>query len=561
LKSELPDDYRGSELIAIPQEEAGLHPSLRGAQVGLSTVVMGVVAMLLLIACVNVANLFLARASDRWREMAVRVSMGAQRSTLIRQLLTESLLFAIASGVLGTGLAWLVIRLANQIQVPIDIAIQADLRLSVPVLLFTLAITLVTGLAFGLAPALMATRPSLIPALKGEAPAGGSRSRASRTLVVAQMALSLILLVAAGLFLRSLRSATTLDKGFESDHVMLASFDLDLQGYDRARAEDFVNRVRERVLANPNVRAAGMSMSTPLTLSNSQRGVEIPGYTPRKDEQMSIDYNVVSEGYFEAMGIQMQRGRGFETRDDSTAPIGIVVNTKFAERFWPGQDPLGKSVRVGRRDASVIGVVATGKYRRLGEDPLAYMYLSLRQFWQGGLTLNVRTKDDPAALAGVIRDEVGALDPDLPLTNVRTMNNALGVALLPARLAGAVLGIFGLLGLILACVGIYGVMSYSVAQRKREIGIRMALGAANSNVVRLVVRQGMILVGIGTVIGLAGAFAVGQLVRGLLYGASGLDPVLFAGVTALLGFVALMAVLVPARRASHVHPMVALREQ
>jgi predicted permease len=559
LIADLPNDYKGSQLVLVPQGEAGLHPSMVGAEVGLSAVIMAVVGLLLLIACVNVANLYLARASERWREMAVRVSIGARRSTLVRQLLTESLLVAGIAGAAGTGLAWWVIQLANHIQLPIDIPISADLRLSVPVLLFTLAITVLTGIAFGLVPALMSTRPSLVPALKGDAPAGASRSRTSRTLIVAQMALSIVLLVAAGLFLRSLKSATSVDKGFEADHLMLASFALELQGYSRDRAEAMVENVTARMLANPNVRAVGYSQSTPLTLNSSQRGVGIPGYTPRTDEQMSIDYNTVSAGYFDAMGIPMQRGHTFSARRDSGGAGEIVVNARFAQRFWPGQDAVGRTVQVGGRTLTVVGVVPTGKYQRLGEDPLAYMYLDQRQFWHGDFTMNLRTRGDPLSVAQFIRDEFTALDPNLPLTNVRTMNNILGTALLPARLAGATLGIFGLLGLVLASVGMYGVMSFSVAQRTREIGIRMALGARQDAVLGLVVRQGMTLVGVGIAIGLVGAFGVSRLLRTLLYGASATDPLTFIGVPVLLGVVALLAVLVPARRASTVDPVVALR--
>ena len=274
---------------------------------------------------------------------------------------------------------------------------------------------------------------------------------------------------------------------------------------------------------------------------------------------MSIDYNVVSADYFTAMGISVVRGRGFDARDDSAGPGAIVVNARFAERFWRGQDAIGQRVKVGGRDLTVVGITPTGKYQTLGEGPLAYMYLSHRQFWVGDLTMDVRTRDDPTPLLSTIRDEFAALDRDLPITNVRTMNNMMGIALLPARLAGAVLGVFGLLGLVLACVGIYGVMSFGVSQRSREIGIRMALGAARGSVVRMVVRQGMVLVAIGATIGLGGALVVGRLVRSLLYGSSAADPLTFIGVTALLGAVAFLAVVVPARRAATVHPMIALR--
>jgi predicted permease len=289
--------------------------------------------------------------------------------------------------------------------------------------------------------------------------------------------------------------------------------------------------------------------------------VEIPGYTPAENEPMSLDLNIVSPGYFEAMGIPLLRGRGFTVRDDSTAPPVVVINERFAQRFWKDGDAIGKRVRNGGREWTVVGVVPTGKYRRLGEDPLAYIYYPHLQRWQGSMTLHIRTRGDPTAIVPVLRREVAALDADLPLSNVRTMTDFLGTALLPARLAGVVLGVFGLLGLGLACVGIYGVMSYSVAQRTREIGIRMAIGAAHGQVIRLIVRQGMTLVLIGAAIGIGAALAVSQLVRSLLYGGSALDPVAFGVVPIVLVGVALIATLIPARRAARVQPVRALKSE
>jgi predicted permease len=561
LAAEYPRSYENASTRLVPQAEAGIDPRMRAAQVGMSSVVMAVVVMLLLIACVNVANLFLARARDRWREMAVRLSLGAPRGRLVRQLLTESLVFSLLAGGAGVALARGVIALGNRIRLPMDIPLDPDLRLSVPVLAFALGVSLLTGVLFGLAPALQATRPGLIPALKGEAPVGGGRSRMSRSLVVAQMALSLVLLVSAGLFLRNLRAAATIDTGFVSGNVLVAGVDPGLQGYDRARAEQFFRTLVARLRAQPTVRAVALAEALPLRIGSSQRGVVVPGYTPSKNEQMSIDETAVSPGYFEAMGIRLLRGRAFTERDDSAAAPVLVVNQRVVERFWRGQDPLGKVVRVGGRDHTVVGVVPTGKYRSLGEEPLAFMYFSLAQSWDPGLTVVVRTATDPAALAPVLRSEVAALDPDLPLTDVRTMTNHLGVALLPARLAGAVLGVFGVLGLVLAAVGIYGVMSYSVAQRTREIGIRMAVGAATGQVLRLVLRQGLGLVALGAAVGLAGGRGAARRVGGLLYGGSARDPMTFVVVPLVLVGVAVLAMWIPARRAAAVDPIVALRRE
>lgn len=559
LRSELPQAYEKSAINVVPQSEAGIHPTMRGAQVALSAVVMIVVGLLLLIACVNVANLFLARARDRAREMAIRLALGARRGELVRQLLVESLVFSLVSGLAGLLVAAWTIGLANGITLPTDLDFRPDLRLSPLVLLFSLGVTLVTGVLFGIAPALQATRPALIPALKGEAPAGGSRSRMTRGLVVAQMALSLVLLICAGLFLVNLRNATTIDKGFVSDHVLLAEVDPGLQGYTRGASEDFYRRLTERLSANPGVRSVGFTDQVPLGLGGSDRGVEIPGYTPAKGEGMSIKYASVSPGYFRTMGIPLLKGREFTPQDDSGAVRTLVVNQRFVDRFWPGQDAVGRTVKTARRDYTVVGVVPTGKYVRLGEDPTAHMWFAQAQLWDAGMAVVIRTIGDPDAFIGTLRSEVSALDANLPLNNIRSMDKYLGITLLPARLTGAALGVFGVLGLLLASVGMYGVMAYSVSQRTREIGIRMAIGAQAADVIRLVMRQALTLVFIGTVIGLGGAFAASRLLGSVLYGGNSLDLMTFTVVPLVLIAVAALASFVPARRAAQVDPMHALR--
>ena len=561
LRSEYPESYQNSGVNLVLQSRTGIHPMFKDAQLGLSAVVMAVVGVLLLIACANVANIFLARARSRDREMAIRLSVGAGKGDLVRQLLTESLVFSFVAGLAGLAVALWAMGLVNRIALPLDLDFAADLRLSPRVLVFTLGVTVATGLLFGLAPALHATRPALVPSLKGEAPAGASRSRLSRGLIVAQTALSIVLLVYAGLFLRNLTAATTVDKGFLSDNLYIAEVDPGLQGYGRARSEDFFRRLTERLSAAPGVRAVGLGDRAPLSIGSSDRSVTIPGYTPGPNEFLSIQYSTVGPGYFEALGIPIVRGRGFTAQDDTTAPPALVVNQRFAERFWHGQDAVGRTVRLGGRDHTVIGVVPTGKYMRLGEEPTPFMYQAQVQHWNSGMTVFVRTAGEPSAIAATLRSEVAALDPDLPLANARTMNSHLGIALLPARLIGGTLGVFGLLALGLASVGIYGVVAYSVAQRTREIGIRMALGAAASDAVLLVMRQGLAPVLTGTVLGLAGALAASRLIRGVLYGGSALDPVTFAAVPLVLLGVAMVATWIPARRAAAVDPMLALRQE
>lgn len=559
LEREYPQMYARTGMHVVPQLEAGLHPSFRDQSLGLSGAVLAVVVLLLLVACVNVANLFLARGQDRAREMATRLALGARRRVLLRQLLVESLAYGLLAGAVGMLVAKWAIGLANGIQVPVDIAFSPRLDLSPRVLGFSFLLALVTGIVVGLVPALRATRPSLVPALKGEAPAGGSRSRLMRGLIVAQMSLSLVLLVCAGLFLANLRNATAADKGFRADGVVMAEMDPGLLGASRAATLDFYDRLLLRLQSTPGVQAAGLIDNIPLGFSNSDRGVEIPGYVPGENERMNIKYASVSPGYFEAMGIPMVAGRAFTAADDSAAAPTLVVNERFAERFWPGQPAEGRIVRTGGRDFTVVGVVPTGKYERLGEGPTAFMFFAQRQMFRSGMNLVVRTTGDPASLLPVLRQEVRALNPNLPVANARTMDSHLGIALLPARITGVALAVFGALGLLLAAVGMYGVMSYSVVQRTREIGIRMAVGAAAKDVVFLLVRQGLRLVLIGIALGLAAALLASRLLQAVLYGGGGADPFTFIVVPLLLLLVSAFATWAPARRAAHVHPAITLR--
>ena len=559
LRAEHPQDYDGGGVNLVLQSEAGIHPSFRGAQVALSSVVMAVVAVLLLIACVNVANLFLARARDRAREMAIRLSLGAKRSRLVKQLLTESLMFSGLSGLVGVGLAYWVIRFANTIKLPMDVDFSANLSLSPLVMTFALGVSLVTGMLFGLAPALQATNPSLIPALKGEAPAGQSRSRASKGLVVVQMALSIVLLVSAALFLRDLRNVTAVDKGFVAENLLVADLAPGLQGYNRARSEDLYRRLREAMLSKPNVKAVGYVGNLPLGMGSSDSYVSIAGYTPGKNENMSLQNTQVTPGYFAAMGIPITEGRDLAERDDSASVPVMIVNEYMAKKYWAGGSPIGRTVRYGGRDHTVIGVVPTGKYQRLGESPASFYYTALAQNWTEGMTVAIRTTGDPEAVAPALRAAVASFDETLPVSAVRTMTRHLGLALMPARLAGSALGVFGLLGLVLASVGMYGIMSYTVSQRRREIGIRMAVGAAGGDVVRMIMRQGLSLVIIGAAIGVGGALAASRLLRGILYTPNVVDPATFVSVPLLLTAVAALASWLPALRASSVDPLEALR--
>ncbi len=561
LRDEYPDSYaRQVGTTMVPQMEAGIHPTFRAAQVGMSSVIMAVVTLLLIIACVNVANLFLARARERRREMGIRLSIGASRGRIIRQLLTESLLFSVLAGLAGLGLARVAVGLLGRIRPPMDGPWEFGIEMDTTVLLFTLFVSLMAGFIFGLAPALQAANPDTVAAIKGEGDDGAGRSRMSKGLVVFQMALSLVLLVSSGLFLRSLQGATDIDPGFdEPRNLVVASMDPGLQGYDEERSRQFLDRILTDVAALPDVRVAGLSNWLPLGLSTSDRGIEVPGYEFTEGERRSIHYALVTEGFVETMGMNVVEGRSFTRQDDAEGPPVIMVNQRFADRFWPNQPAVGKIVRTAGEEREVIGVIETGKVRSLGEEPTELMLLPQRELFRSGMTVVARTPANPEAVLRSIQEMVRGMDPDLPVFDVRTMEDHMGVALLPARLGGSVLGLFGILGLVLAAVGIYGVMAYSVSQRGREIGIRVALGADRSRVLRLVVGEGMKLTVVGMVLGLAAAAGAAGLVRGLLYNVSAMDPVAFVGVPLLLVAVAAMAVYFPARRAAATEPMRALK--
>jgi predicted permease len=561
LRERFPDHYdEQSGTTLVLQNEAGIHPMFRNAQVGMSAVMMGVVALLLLIACVNVANLFLVRARERRREMGIRLSLGAGGRRIIQQLLTESIVFSILAGGVGLLVANLALGTMERFQPPIDGPFFFDLGIDNRVLLFTLGVSVLAGVIFGLAPALQAANPDTVSAVKGETDSRGGRSRVSSTLVVLQMALSIVLLVSSGLFIRSLQGATEIDPGFQ-DPGSLATVSLDpgLQGYEQGQAEEFYDRLQEEVAALPGVMSVGLTQSLPLGLSSSDRGVDIPGYEFSENELRSIPYTYIREGYLETMGIRLLEGRDFSRSDNRDGAPVIIVNKRFADRFWPGQSAIGKIVDTAGGERQVVGVVETGKYWSLGEEPREFMYIPHRQRFEFAMTLVARTRSNPVDVMGNIRNVVRNLDPNMPVYDVRTMESHMGIALLPARLGGEVLGAFGLLGLLLAAVGVYGVMAYSVAQRTRELGIRVAVGADRGSVVKLVLGEGLRLAGVGIVLGLVAAAGASQLIKGLLYNTQALDPVAFLGVPSVLLAVAFLAVYLPARRAASVDPMKALK--
>jgi predicted permease len=538
----------------------GVFPAeVRGAATAFLTLLMVVVGLVLMIACANLANLLLARATARQREIAIRLALGASRARVIRQLLTESAVLGIIGGGAGVVLAVFATDLVSALKPPLE-GFHVDIGLDWRVVLFTAAVSVATGILFGLAPAMQATRPSVVPALKEGGVPGYRRSRLRSGLVVAQFSVSLFLLIGAGLFVRSLRNAQSIDTGFKSDHVLLASVQPSIRGYDNARGRLFFDQLLTRLRATPGVRAAAVAENTPLGFGRQMTKIQ----TPRMKEGDAVDYNVVSASYFEAMRIPIVRGRSLSTADQRVdAPNGVIINETMARRYWPNEDAIGKTLKLTHGDEAprlVIGIARDGKYRTLGEESTPFVYVPYEETSRT-LTLHILTSGDPTAFVPILRGAVQALDNDMPIFDIKTMDQHMGISLLPARVAGGVLGVMGLLALVLAAVGIYGVMAFAVSQRTREIGIRMAIGARAADVLELFMSQGARLAIGGMTLGLLLAFGLTRFASMMLYGISASDPITFVSVSLLLGCVALLGIYVPARRATRVDPMIALRSE
>jgi predicted permease len=558
-----------------PESAARVFPAVREPVVIFIALLMSVVGLVLLIACANVASLLLARAAARRRELAIRVALGAARARLVRQLVTESLLLSALGGAAGLLLAMWGTDLLHAMVPPLPFPVALDLGLDWRVVGFTAGVSLATSLLFGLVPALAASRPDLVSALKDDAGGGSGwhRARLRKSFVAGQVALSLVLLIGSGLFLRSLRNASAIEVGFDPEDLVALSVDLSLQGYDEERGHAFHRQLIERVRALPGVTAASLAAELPLGfdgpmgLSGTRRGITVEGYRAAEGEDTEVSTTTVGPDYFQTMKIPLVRGRGFSERDTRGSPGVVVVNQAFARRYWPGQEALGKRIQMGGGNNAgapsleVVGVVVDGKYATLGEEKRPFFYLPLYQDHSPRVTLVVRTEASPAAALAAARRAVRDLDRNLPIHAARTMSDHLAATLLPARMAAAVLGVFGLVALALAAMGLYGVVSFSVAQRTREIGMRMALGARRRDVLDLVIRQGMQLTLIGIAIGLAIAGAMTRMLSGLLYGVSAGDPLVFTAIALLLAAVAGLACYLPARRAARVDPMLALRHE
>lgn len=567
LLREYPQDNRGRGLTVTPSR---LFPGEMTKIVSaFLALLMAIVGLVLIIASVNVAGMMLVRAVVRRREIAVRLALGARRRDISRQFLTEGVLLFLAGAVPGVFVAvWMRNALLALLPV-LPLPVSVDLSLDWRVLSFSLAITLLAGMTASLAPALQSSRPSVLDALKDESTFSGFRRLRLRTaLVLGQVALSLVLLICAGLFLRALHRATRVDPGFDINGLHALSIDLSLAGLKEVDGTDFANRFLERIRRLPGVISASWAWSVPLDgAGRGLGGLQVPGrQIPAGGESWDADWSVVTPGYFRTMGIPLLRGRDFSEQDTGSGRQVAIINETAARAFWPDEDAVGKLARygdssdpAGMKTIEVIGVARDQKYRSLGDQPRNFVFVPLRQQYISDLALMVRTPNEAAAIPA-IRAALRDMNPKLPILNVMSIREYAALSMFPQRLASWVSGSLGVLGLLLVGLGVYGVTAFSVAQRTREIGIRVALGAERRDVLRMVFRQGLRLAGLGVAIGLALAAAAAQLLASLLYGVSPLDPLTFGSVAAVVIAVSALATWLPARRAAAVNPLSALRQ-
>jgi predicted permease len=561
LKQQYGDQEEGFGATLIP-----LRQDLVGETRPALLILLGAVALVLLIACVNVANIILARGASRQKEMALRIALGAGRVHLLRHLLVESLFLALAGGGLGILLALGALAPLRAL-VPANMIGGASIALDSRVLLFTFFASLASGVLFGLIPGLRLLGADLNVSLQegGRGSAGGGRARRMRSaLVVTEIALAAVLLIAAGLLLRSFSHLLNVAEGFNPDHVLSLQLALPQARYPKPGDRvAFVKNTLERVNSLPGIAVSSAISRLPLNPGNSSRSVEIEGRTPPPSGDISPDYLVVTPDYFQTLGVPLLAGRTFTDRDDANAAPVAIVSEATAHHFWPGQDVIGKHLRGACGDdktwCQVVGVVGDIKQHHLEQASKLAVYVPFSQDPWAFFALVVRTKLEPASAASAVEGAIHSLDADEPVYNVRSMRDVEAASLSPQRLQIALIGLFAALALILACMGIYGVMAYSVAQRTSEIGVRMALGAQTGNVLALVLGEGLRLAVLGAAIGLAGSFFAARLLSGMLFGVAPSDPFTFASVAMVLVAVAMMACYVPARRATRVDPLVALR--
>jgi predicted permease len=574
LEREFPDVNEGRRIVASP---AGLMGTMmRGPVFGFTALLLSIAGLVLLLACVNLANLLLARGIDRRHEVAIRLSIGAGRAALVRQLLIESLMISSAAGAAGLLLAWWLMGAAGTIRPPVDIPMVLDLPLDGRVLLFNVVLSVATAVVFGLMPALQATKADLSGVLKDSASSSERQSVAWRNaLIVVQVAVSLVLLTGAGLMWRALGQTRSMALGFSTAGAVEVSFDLRLQGYSRERGAEMQRQLVEAVRRLPAVTNAALADVVPIDLHF--------GWTRVYAEEAPIDRDVraprafmsrVTPGYFQTMRTRLEEGRDFSELDDRERPPVAIVNRALARRLWPSGSALGRRVRLGNVTTvspgatggstenvpvEIVGIVENGKYAGFNENGSGAIFRPLRQSYSGSVSVVARTNGGVAATIAAVREAVRTLDPTMPIASAQSLEQRLFLPLLPARMTAVALGSFGALALVLSAIGLYGVMSYSVSSRTHEIGVRMALGAQRSDVLRLVLGQGSRLIAIGVAAGIGLAVLGTRLLRALLFGVSPTDPLTYAAVVIALCGVALTACWIPARRALRTNPLEALR--
>ncbi len=564
LAQEYPQEDGGMKIVLTPPGLAGAY--VRGPTIGFAAALFGVSCLVLLVACANLASMLLARAGDKRKETAIRLALGAGRGVLIRQLLVENMLVALLGGVGGALVSiWITSALAAW-HPPVDIPLVVNAPVDVRVFLFALAVSTVTALLFGLLPAFQATKTDLVPALKNEAATPRFRYWHLRDyMVAAQVCLSVLLLFCSVLVVKSLQRSLNAPIGYHPQGAVAASFDLNMQGYDEARGRDFERRLLRKVREMPGVESAALADNLPLTLNNSNDAVYIEGKPIPKpsDAPLAYDYTI-SPDYFRTMQTRLIAGREFDARDKQDGKRVAIVNEAFVKQLMDGGQALGRHFSLGPqgKPIEVVGVVETGKYFNLNEPPKAAFFTPLEIWYSSNATLVVR----PSMLSAdsalrLIRDAVREIDPSIALFATGKLEDQLSVALFPARIAAGTLSAFGILALVLAGTGIYGVMAYAVSRRTREIGIRMAIGATQAQVLATVARRAATVIAAGLVVGLGVALFAGQLLQRILYGVKPSDPLTFAVVFALMLGIGAVATFLPARRAARIDPIQALRQE
>ncbi|MDH5805185.1 MAG: ABC transporter permease [Gemmatimonadota bacterium] len=558
-----PDSWSTETVIPLVKtEDVIMNPMIDKVIVPAAAMLLGVVGLVLLIACANLASFLLAQAAERKKEIAIRLAIGAGRGRLIRQLLTESLLLSIVGGAAGIVLAKALLSALLNADLPLPFPITLDLSLDTSVLAFAFGVTLVAGVMFGLAPAWQATNPDLAPTLKDESTGGGVPKRFTlrKSLIVAQVGMSFMLLVGSGLFLRSLDARSNVDPGFGYEPAAMITLQVPPDKYSEEQSRIFFESFLNEIEAVPGVAAAGMMDDVFLsTMNNQMTGVNVPGVEPPPDRDFhAIDYASIDPGIFEALDVGIVDGRPFDDRDVADGAPVIIVSEAFARHFWPEDRAVGKMVRIGDSEVTVVGVARNAKIRSLGEAPRDYIYFPYEQRTRTFMTVVAKTDNDEQMAANLV-SMARALEPEIIIYETRTIESHMGVMLLAHRLSAMIVSAFGFVALLLASIGLYGVVSYAVAMRKREMGIRLALGAESGNIIRLLMQSGMKLVLIGGAAGLILSVAAAKLLSGLLYGITAFDPVAFvAGPAALVG-VALLASWLPARRAGNINPVQSIK--